>query len=261
MKPFMTLGFATRNDPGAWFTAHSLFTHHPEIIEDCEILIYDNSTDGDMASKHEQSLKSFCRVIRDPGESSSCIWKQKMIEAAEGEFVVCMDAHVYFELGSLETLYDYFKANPTTDNLIMGPIMSRRDRVMATQQVLYGWEPESLGEKVYHGMVFGPQAAGVWAKSEKGMDRNNPPYEIQQQGTGFFAFRKATWPGFLPTFWRHGGNETYIMERYRERGDKVLCHPGVRWIHNFTGIKHAGGSDGVFQVTASFLKMQNSLNV
>ena len=60
-----------------------------------------------------------------------------------------------------------------------------------------------------------------------------PAFPIPGQGLGFFACRKAAWPGFNPNTWGFGGEELYIHEKFRRQGGQALCLPACRWLHRF----------------------------
>lgn len=253
-KPSLTIGFATRNEyPGAWMTLNALLTYHRELLSECnaEILIVDNSDKQAHADNLERHLKIQLNgeirdlvnvtYIRESGTESSCLWKQRGIERARGEIVIWCDGHVLFPVESLRSVVEYFQANPDSNDLVMGPCYSRSDVCIGARQLLYETETDHGGNPfkipsdahVYNGVVCRGNQLGVWCRDPRADDPNGPAFEIMAQGTGAFAFRKKAWPGWNPNFIGFGGNETYIFEKFRARGDRVLCLPGFRWIHQF----------------------------
>ena len=46
-----------------------------------------------------------------------------MFAEAAGEFVLCMDCHVFIVPGALRRLLDYFDAHPDTRDLLQGPLV------------------------------------------------------------------------------------------------------------------------------------------
>lgn len=74
---------------------------------------------------------------------------------------------------------------------------------------------------------------GFWAHEPLADDIDSAPFEIPLQGLGVFACRKDAWPGFNPAFQGFGGEEGYIHEKLRQRGDRALCLPFLRWLHRF----------------------------
>ncbi|MCI5212494.1 MAG: hypothetical protein D3910_27750, partial [Candidatus Electrothrix sp. ATG2] len=67
----------------------------------------------------------------------------------------------------------------------------------------------------------------------RGADPDGEPFDIPMQGLGLFACRKDTWPGFNPDFYRFGGEEGYIHEKFRQAGGRTLCLPFLHWLHRF----------------------------
>jgi hypothetical protein len=63
-------------------------------------------------------------------------------------------------------------------------------------------------------------------------------FEIPGQGLGLFTCAREAWmdfpiPGFNPNFREFGGEELYIHEKFRQRGDKALCLGFLKWLHRF----------------------------
>jgi len=74
---------------------------------------------------------------------------------------------------------------------------------------------------------------GVWDFDSRGADAEGEPFDIPMQGLGLFVCRKDAWPGFNPRFRGFGGEEGYIHEKFRIRGNRTLCVPFLRWLHRF----------------------------
>lgn len=238
----LTIGFSTRDDAdGAFFTINSLLAHHRADLETAggyEIVVVDNSPED---SPHRADLQIDLRNLPQvrhllmPGPPSSSLYKQRLFEAAQGDIVLCCDSHVIFEPGAIAALRDYFVQAPDSLDLVTGPCLARHGSVQGTNQMIYADEPYPIphNAEVHEGTVWRGGAMGVWVHDPRGLDPAGAPFEIMQQGTGAFAVRRAAWPGFHPGFAGHGGNETYLMERIRERGGRVICLPALRWIHRF----------------------------
>lgn len=245
-SPLFTLGFATRDDKMAYATLVDFRTKFPHLLDRTEIVIIDNSeqvTKDGLEQPNRYALELHkqvqhvpgVRYIRAPGPPSSCLYKEQVFQQARGTYVLCCDSHVFFELGAIDALLKYFEEHPESSDLIMGPLVSITGQVTATQQHLYVSEsfPVPRGAMISHGVVFRGNQFGAWVIDERGLDPHHPPYEIQQQGTFAFACRRAAWPSFHSQFYGFGGNETYLMEKFRARDDKVLCLPAFRAIHSF----------------------------
>ena len=65
-----------------------------------------------------------------------------------------------------------------------------------------------------------------------GVDPNDV-FEVPGQGLGLFSCRKEAWPGFNPHALGFGGEEMYIHEKFRQRGDRTLCLGFLKWGHRF----------------------------
>lgn len=244
--PFLTIGFATRDDKMAAGVLAALRAQERSLSQPIEIVIIDNSKqtveDGrevpnPYAVELEKQAKNTpnTRYIRAVGPPSSCLYKDRVFREAHGQFVLCCDSHVFFEQGALDALIGYYQQHPETSDLIMGPMLSISGKITATNQQLYASEPYPVppNAKAYDGVVCRGNQIGLWVIDPRGTDPANPAFEIMQQGTFAFSCRREAWPGFHPAFSGFGGNETYLMEQFRSRGDKVLCLPGFRAIHSF----------------------------
>src|SRR5262245_13453047 len=220
-RPLLTIGMATIDDfEGVYFTITSLMIHHAEVMEDCELLVVDNNP----ASKQGHLIRDWVRgrvprgryipFTGPPGTSQA---RDEVFRQARGAAVLCIDCHVLLVPGALEKLIAYYRAHPHTRDLLSGPLLRDCGRVSATHQ-----RPQ-----------WSKGAWGVWANDERGKVADGEPFEIWQQGMGLFSCRRKAWVGFHPEFRGFGGCESYIMEKFRQRGGQVLCCPWLRWTHRF----------------------------
>lgn len=237
MQPKLTIGIPTRKDVGVWYTIHAIGLYHGHLLDQIEVLVVDNSPESSWSRQLEKHCAglNWVRYLHRPGPGSSCLYKDVVFREGAGRYVLCCDSHVLFEAGSLDRLLAHFDRHPETSDLIMGPCLSATGKIVGTNQMLYAHEsyPIPTQARVSHQVVCRGGQLGVWVTDPRGLEPENPPFEIMQQGTGAFACRKAAWPGFHPAFSGFGGNETYLMECFRQRKDRVVCHPGFRWIHCF----------------------------
>ncbi|MAH47468.1 hypothetical protein CMI37_16710 [Candidatus Pacearchaeota archaeon] len=224
-KPLLTIGMATFDDfHGVYFSIQALRMYHPEIMDETEIIIIDNNPDS-AHGKECSNLKGHCPNLKyiPFTEYKSTVVRNQIFEQAQGDFVVSMDCHVLFEPGSLKRLLDFYKQDPTTDNLHQGPLVYDDLKNISTH-----FDP-----------VWREQMYGIWQTDERGKDPNGEPFEIPMQGLGIFSCRKEAWLGFNKNFRGFGGEEGYIHEKFRQNGKKCLCLPFLRWVHRF------GRPDGV----------------
>ena len=225
----LTIGMATYDVyDGAYFSVQALRLYHSEVMDEVELLIVDNHPDGP-AAQPLKALDQFAKNLRYVpfGErSGSAPAKNRVFEAATGEFVLCIDSHVLIQPGAIRRLLDYFESHPNTPDLLQGPIVFEDLESIATH-----WKPGWS-----NGMP------GTWAIAERDFDREGEPFTIPMQGMGLFACRRAAWPGFNPKFQGFGGEEGYMHEKFRRSGAQTWCLPFLGWVHRFArplGVPHA----------------------
>jgi hypothetical protein len=220
LYPKLTIGMATYDDfDGTYFTLQAIRMYHPEVLDDVEFVVIDNHPDGPCGEplKHlEQSIPNY-RYIPYPDAVGTAAAKERVFREAGGDFVLCMDCHVFLVPGALRRLLDYFDQNPETSDLLQGPILYDDLKTISTN-----YEPVWLA-----GFL------GVWGNNPAGADIDAAPFEIAIQGLGLFACRKAAWLGFHRSFRGFGGEEGYIHEKFRRAGHRTLCLPFLRWMHRF----------------------------
>jgi hypothetical protein len=219
-SPKLTIGMATYDDyDGVYFSIQAIRLFHPEILDQVEFAVIDNHPDGASAEplKRLQDWITNYRYL-PYAEAQGTAVRDRLFAEAGGEFVLCMDSHVFIAPGALKRLFGYFDANPDSIDLLQGPLLNDDLKSVATH-FAPGWRK---------GMY------GTWAKDPAGFDPDAPPFDIPMQGLGLFACRGAAWPGFNPLFRGFGGEEGYIHEKFRQRGGRTLCLPFLRWVHRFS---------------------------
>ena len=215
----LTIGMATYDDfDGVYFTLQSLRFNNPDLAADIEFLIIDNNPTGRCAKdlKKLENVGKNVRYVPFAGQSGTTVRDFVMSEAT-GTFVMCMDCHVLLAPGALERLIDWLRDNPDCTDLLQGPLIYDGLDTAATH-----FEP-----------VWREGMYGTWADSIPRPDMDGEAFEIPMQGLGLFACRKDAWPGFNTYFRGFGGEEGYIHEKFRQRGDRTLCLPFLQWVHRF----------------------------
>jgi glycosyltransferase involved in cell wall biosynthesis len=216
---FLTIGMATCDDyDGCYFTIQAIRLYHPEILDDVELLIVDNNSSlpcAEALKDLENSVPNF-RYIPHRSRQGTAV-RDLVFRHAAGEWVLCVDSHVYFASGALARLVDYCRGRPDSIDLLQGPLLGDDLRPMATH-----FEP-----------VWSHAMYGIWALDDRGEDAASAPFEIPMQGLGAFACRRAAWPGFNPRLAGFGGEEGYIHEKIRRAGGRNMCLPFLRWMHRF----------------------------
>lgn len=215
----LTIGMATYDDfDGAYFSAQAVRLFHPEVTEDTEILIIDNNP-GSPTAEHLRKLEKQITNFRYVpwGWINSTSVRDMVFQEAGGDWVLCMDSHVFLEPGALHRLIEYVDANPTCADLLQGPLIGDNLEVYGTH-----FEPR------WNAGMF-----GSWSVDPRGLDKDSDPFDIPMQGLGLFACRRDAWLGFNREFRGFGGEEGYIHEKFRQTGRRALCLPFLRWLHRF----------------------------
>jgi hypothetical protein len=196
----------------------SLVLYHKAYLENTEILIIDNNP----MSKHGEAVRDLAKRV--PGvryiaaqEYRGTSIRELVFHEARGDYVLCMDCHVFLHDGVLARLIKYFDDNPTSKDILHGPIYYDNHDNFSTHMT-----------SDWFGGFY-----GRWGTNSQGGELDNPPFEIPMQGLGLFACVKSQWPGFNLKFRGFGGEEGYIHEKFRQRGGKALCLPFLRWTHRF----------------------------
>lgn len=189
-----------------FFTVQSLRMYHD--LKDTEIIVVDNFGDNVLANWVKNNGKNVVKYERHTDVQCGSAAKNRAIEIAKGEFVLCMDSHILVKRGALDVELD-------GDNFYQGPLM-----YSSCIKYSMAWEP-----------VWRKHMWGIWSQSVTELPKE--PIEIWAMGAGFFACRRDSWLGFNPAFRGFGGESGYIQEKYRKAGRKVYSHPKMVWMHLF----------------------------
>jgi len=215
----LTIGMATYDDyDGVFFSVQAIRMYHPEVTDQIELLVIDNNPDSPSGKEVKRLIEGYVPNGRYVPfiEYNSSFVKGKVFEEAQGDYVLCIDCHVFLVPGSLKKLIDYYSIFPNTKDLIQGPLMHDDLKGFSTH-----FKPEWS-----QGMF------GTWDTNQEALDKGDP-FEIQMQGTGLLSCKKEHWVGFNPEFRGFGGEEWYIQEKFRQYGGNVLCLPFLKWMHRF----------------------------
>lgn len=211
--PALTIGLATYNDyHGVYFTLQSLHLHHD--LTDTELLVVDNYG-CDSTRRFVESTQA--RYVRFTDATGTAPTKHRVFQEARGDAVLCTDSHVLFGLDAIARLKDYYRAHPACTDLLQGPLVTENQDAVRTHL-----DP-----------VWNQGQWGVVKTDPRGLDPDGEPFEIPAQIMAVFSCRRDAWPGVNPCFRGYGGEDGYISEKVRQRGDRTLCLPFFRWVHRF----------------------------
>jgi hypothetical protein len=210
----LTIGMPTYNDfHGVYFTIQALRLYQD--LEDTELIVVDN-----YGCEHTRNFVKDVengRYIVATDVVGTAAAKNKVLDEASGDAVLCCDSHVLFEPGVIARLKQYHLAHPDAVDLLQGPLVYDDLQNISTH-----FDP-----------VWSGQMWGVWATDPRGLEPEMDPFDIPMLGMGAFSCRKEAWLGFNPTFRGFGGEEGYIHEKFRQAGARCLCVPWFRWVHRF----------------------------
>lgn len=215
-----TIGMATYDDyDGAYFSLQALRLYHGEALDDTELIVIDNHPDGPCGEALkilEKSISDY-RYVPMKDRTGTAV-RDVLFEEAMGDFVLCLDSHVFLAPGALSRLRRYVADHPQTSDLLQGPLLHDDMATLVGSHMDPKWRSGFFG---------------AWGVDDRAKDLEAEPFEIPMQGLGLFACRRAAWPGFNSRFRGFGGEEGYIHEKFRRAGGRVLCLPFLRWVHRF----------------------------
>lgn len=219
----LTIGIAAYDEfDSLFFTVQALRIYHD--LSDCEIVVVDNNPDGPAAD----AIKGLIRACKSKGryvpyrERGSCPPRDHIFTVAESPYVLVIDSHVLLLPGSIDKLLQYYRDKPDTSDLIHGALLFGMLSPKPSTHMIPEWRSEMYGR---------------WAKDPRGENPEGEPFQIPMHGLGLFSCRKTAWPGFTNGLVGFSGGEGAIHAKFRNRGDRVLCHPGVRWVHKFVRVQ------------------------
>jgi lipid II:glycine glycyltransferase (peptidoglycan interpeptide bridge formation enzyme) len=210
----LTIGMPTYNDfDGVFFSIQALRMYQD--MEDTELLVVDNYGCENTRQLVEDWVHG--RYILATDVVGTAAAKNRVLDEASGDAVLCCDSHVLFVPGVISRLKQYYRDHPDSIDLLQGPLVYDDLESFSTHF-----------DGVWSGGMW-----GTWATDPRGQDSEGEPFEIPMMGMGAFSCRKEAWLGFNPAFRGFGGEEGYIHEKFRQAGAHCLCLPWLRWLHRF----------------------------
>jgi len=265
---------ATYNDfNGVYFSiqAHRLY----QDSADCEFLVVDNNPDSPEGVATRQFVESIqhsqkIRYIPYTEIGGTSQPRNKIVEEANGEFVMITDPHVFVQGNGLNRLKTYLKSLDAASqkNLFTGPLLydgmnfvsthfepGFRDQMNGTWATAWKHPDGTLivcrdfGGRV-HLRKLHVEGKGEWTSTEipwsghekalkergytvMGLNSDDTPFEIPGQGLGLFVTSKEHWIPFHRDFRGFGGEEIIHHAKYRQAGRATYCLPFLKWVHRF----------------------------
>lgn len=208
----LTIGMPSYNNfTQVKWTVQTLRIYHN--LTDVEILVVDNY--GDDVLKN--FCNGICRYERYTEKRGTAPAKNRVFEAAQGDFVICMDSHVMMFPGVIDDLKKFIRWVPGLPHLFHGPL---------TWNPLNEWVDRLIPGWATHGY-------GRWGKNLKPDEIPQTPYHIECHGMGLFGCFRQHWLKFPVACEGFGGEEFYIHTKYKRAGHKVVLLPFLKWWHDF----------------------------
>ena len=233
--PSLTIGMAVFDDfDGVYFSITSAMIHHDAVARGIEFVVVDNNP----ASKQGEATKSWVKgrvpkskYVAYTKANGTAQPRNQVFAEATSDVVLCIDPHVLLQPDAIDSILKHYEAQgPDCKDLVTGPMLMDRGAVAGMFQ-----RPE-----------WGKGALGKWSMNPASKNRRGghrhfaepevwemEPFEIWQQGMGLFSMRRDNWVKFHPAFQGFGGCETYVMDKVRQDGGQVICHPRLGWTHRF----------------------------
>jgi len=229
VNKLLTIGMATYDDfDGVYFTVQSLRAHHSILKNnDIEIIVLDNNPDsvhGQETAKFINGWASDVAKYVPLKDKPSSFNKYKIVDYANGQYVLILDCHVLLVNNAIECLLNYYKDRPDCKDLIQGPLLYD-DLKNCSSEFKDEWRGDMYG---------------IWWNNSEAVSKGEP-FEIKMQGMGLCSFEKKNWPGIYQHFKGFGAEEGYVAEKFRKNGGKNICIPQLKWIHRFgrpNGVKY-----------------------
>jgi hypothetical protein len=220
--PLLTIGMATYDDfHGVWATIQSLRLH--QCLQRVELLVVDNhpgSAHGEAVRKLMHDARhgnAGARYVEQADPVGNAVAKNRVMAEARGEWVLVMDCHVLLPHGVIGRLKSDVQIWGDSQDLYQGPCITGGSFTPMTH-----WRDE-----------YGNEMWGKWGQDPRGANAENPPFEIDGMGGGFFLCRRDSWLPFHAGMRGFGGESMYLQRKWLKHGRKVWCVPYLRWLHRY----------------------------
>jgi hypothetical protein len=213
--PWLTIVIAVRNEASnLWFTLQGLGFQD---LDGVEIVVANNG--GAQQAEVESVTKGFgapARHILADSVASVNFPRSAGAEAAGGEWLLFLDAHVLLSPGAIGSLRDRAREGLYPPLSLVHIPLLRNNRT---------------GAMGHYRLTLEQDFWGKWGPPVRETDL---PYRIAATGNYAMLTRRQDFEaarGFNPRFAGYGGDEIYIQLKYWRLGGEVLLEPLVRGAH------------------------------
>jgi hypothetical protein len=207
---------------GVQMTIQNLRTMHADYVNDIQVV------DNNPGSDHGLKTAGFCsnvgRIVTYTPyteKMGTAPAKNKAIEMAKTNNVVCLDSHVILMPYFFPSLITALSQVETPKFMLQGAILKDNLSILGT-----------CFDSTWSGQMW-----GQWSDTPEHLAaKRGEVLPLYAMGMGCFYVDKRTWPGFNPQFYGFGGEEIYIHEKYRKLGGSCYFVGGMEWWHRFLHI-------------------------
>jgi hypothetical protein len=217
---------ATYDDfDGVYFSLMSIKLFHSDCLDEIELLVVDNNPD----SAHGKAVKNLASKVGArylaASEFSGTTVRERVFLEARGDFVMCIDCHVFLHAGVVARLLTYIEENPHSKDIWHGPLVNEGLNLFTSHM-------DERWQQCFY---------GVFDSDPRCENKEGEPFEIPMQGLAMFVCKRTEWAGFNRKFRGFGGEEGYIHYKFALNGGRTWCLPFMRWTHRFprpNGVKY-----------------------
>tara|TARA_R110002020_G_scaffold12409_6_gene45501 strand:- start:8297 stop:10243 length:1947 start_codon:yes stop_codon:yes gene_type:complete len=138
--PKLTIGMAHYDDyDGVYFTIQAMRMFHPEVMEDVEFVVVDNSPNTRAGKQIKHMMEGFVSIGTAgsvyhplPDVYGTSISRETIFSVATGDAVLVVDCHVLLPAGSLQRLIKWYDDHPDTRDIYSGPLVYDNLKSMTT---------------------------------------------------------------------------------------------------------------------------------
>jgi len=128
--PKLTIGMAHFDDyDGVYFTIQAMRMYHPEVMQDVEFVVVDNSPNTRAGQQIKHMFEGFVKVGTAgaiyhplPDVYGTSVARDAIFSVATGDAVLVVDCHVLLPVGSIARLVKWYDDHPDTRDIYSGPL-------------------------------------------------------------------------------------------------------------------------------------------